>query len=341
MDNQAQIQNALDEARQVAIVVHTHPDGDAIGSGLAMKRMLEKQGKQVTLISPDQVPEYLRWLPGSEAIIEADARPAEAVGAIREADRLLMLDHNHPGRTGKVLEPVVDEKIRQGKALLIDHHLEPDPRIRPALSEPGYSSTAELVYRFFKRAGWWPRWADKATATQLYTGIMTDTGSFRFGSTTGDTHRAVADLIDRGADNEAIHVQIYDTYSLDKMRLLAHALQNMQLLEDCGASYMVLDRPTLERFHFKPGDTEGIVNYGISLKDARFTTLITEQPGLDHIKLSFRSKGDFDVNRFARRYFDGGGHKNAAGGRSFDSLPETVRKLEEAIKENCQEIKGR
>jgi len=340
LDPYQAIGQILNNAGRIALVIHTHPDGDAIGSALALQHILEKQGKSVDLISPDQIPNYLRWMPGVERIIEADRNSSHALEAINKADILVMLDHNHASRAGKILEPAIERKIQAGKTVLIDHHLAPDSRIQPAVSVPGASSTAELVYRFLVQNGWWPRLADKNIATQLYTGIMTDTGSFQFGTTTGDTHRTAADLIDHGAENEKIHNLVYNTYSYDKMQLLAHALQNMRYLKDCASTYMVLDRPTLERFHYQPGDTEGIVNYGIALKDARFTTLIKELPGLDHIKLSFRSKGDFDVNRFARRYFDGGGHKNAAGGRSFDSLPETVRKLEEAIRENCKELRG-
>ncbi|NPA45737.1 MAG: bifunctional oligoribonuclease/PAP phosphatase NrnA [Chlorobi bacterium] len=341
MDIISQIDRKLTQARRPLIVIHMHPDGDALGSALALARILRKEGKDVQIVSPDAIPDFLQWMPDMDTVLQADRHPDQARQAFRQADLIVMLDHNKPSRTGDLLEPMVEEALKDKDFVMIDHHLEPDPRIPLAWSLPGMSSTAEMVYDFLKQTGRLQRHGDPQTATQLYTGIMTDTGSFRFGTTTGDTHRAIADLIDMGADNENIHVRVFDTFSYDKLQLLAHALQNMKYLPDCGATYMVLDKPTLEKFNHRPGYTEGIVNYGLSLDGVNFTALIKELPGLDRIRLSFRSKGDFDVNRFARRYFEGGGHKNAAGGQSFDDIPTTVRRLEEAIRQHCREIAGK
>jgi len=305
---------------------------------LGLAYVLRRQGKDVHVISPDAIPEFLQWLPGTDTIVQADRHPAKAANLIKNSDLLVMLDHNKPDRSGTLVGPMVEDALKDKDIVMIDHHLEPDPRIPLAWSKPGMSSTAEMVYDFLKHSGWLDRYASRELATLLYTGIMTDTGSFRYGTTTGDTHRAAAGLIDMGADNEDIHVRVFDTYSYDKLQLLAHALQNMRYLKDCGATFMVLDKDTLEKFNHRPGYTEGIVNYGIALDGVNFTALVKELPGLDHIKLSFRSKGDFDVNRFARRWFEGGGHKNAAGGQSTDDMATTIRRLENAIREHCKEM---
>ncbi len=333
-----QIYDQIQKAHQIAMLVHTHPDGDCLGSALALAHILEKTGKKVRVISPDAIPGYLQWMPDIDKVLIFEQTPGQAAEWLEKSGMIILIDHNTPKRTGEQLAKIVEKYIGKKTFALIDHHLQPDPRIDLQISDPDKASTAELIFDFLQQTGLWDRYADREAATLIYTGIMTDTGSFRFGKTSAGTHHTAAELIAKGAPNEYIHVQVYDTYSYDKMQLLAHALRHMKIIPECGASYMVLDRKTLEKFHYRPGDTEGIVNYGISLKGIAFTTLITQLPGNDSIKLSFRSKGDFDVNEFARKYFNGGGHKNAAGGRSAASLDDTVKKLEKAIRENCHKI---
>ncbi len=333
-----EIYEQIQKAHQMVLLVHTHPDGDCLGSALALARVLNKLGKKAVVVSPDAIPEYLQWMPDTDKVLIYENSRSEVDQALQKADLIFLIDHNTPKRTGEQLAEKLEKYVGKKTFILIDHHLQPDPRIDLQISDPDKASTAELVFDFLQATGLWDRYADRETATLIYTGIMTDTGSFRFGKTSAGTHHAAAELIAKGAPNEYIHVQVYDTYSYDKMQLLAHALRHMKVIPECGASYMVLDRQTLEKYHYRPGDTEGIVNYGISLKGIAFTTLITQLPDNDSIKLSFRSKGNFDVNTFARKYFNGGGHKNAAGGRSSASLADTVEKLEKAIRENCNKI---
>ncbi len=331
------LKEKLSATKNIAVLFHTSPDGDAVGSALALARALKNHGKHAVVISPDAIPEYLQWLPGTGEIIRADTNPEEVRQALENAGLIFMLDHNNFSRAGKWLEKIL-EKIHKDKTIvMIDHHLQPDTRVDFIFSDPARSSTAEMVYDFILDSGLGP--VDEKIATQLYTGIMTDTGSFKFDKTTGNTHRIVADLIEKGAPNSAIHTHVYDVQSYDQLQLLAEALKRMKLIEPCKTSYIALDEETLKKYNYKPGDTEGIVNYGLSLKDVLFTALITEKPGEDKIRFSFRSKGDFDVNAFARRYFEGGGHKNAAGGNFHGSMEDAVKAFEKAVKENCDRIR--
>ncbi len=328
----------LNRARRIALLFHKSPDGDAVGSALALKTVLEKKGKQVIVISPDAIPDYLQWLPGSRQILRADTSSEQARQTLENADLIFMLDHNKFERTGKFLAAVLEQLIDQKTMVMLDHHLNPDKRIHYIFSDPSKASTAEIVYEFIQKAGLGP--LDKDAATQLYTGILTDTGSFKFDKTTGQTHRIIADLIEHGAENAQIHSNIYDVNSFDKIQLLAEALKRMKIIEDCGASYIALDKETLEKYNYQPGMTEGIVNYGLSLENIHLTALITEKPDENKIRLSLRSKGKFNVNDFSAQYFGGGGHQNAAGGNFYGSLEEAVQAFEKAVKEHCNEIKN-
>ncbi len=327
----------MDSAKRIALVIHARPDGDCVGSALALKRVLSKKGKDVKVISPDPVPSFLQWLPGAGEIVIFRDNPKEAEGFLRAADLIILLDFNAFHRTGADLEKVLENLLPEKTMLMIDHHLQPDERIPYRFSDPRRASTAELVFDFLKETGLISL-LDKEAAECLYTGIMTDTGSFKFGQTTGDTHRISAELMDMGIDTAAIHSSVYDAYTPEKLQLLAEALKKMKFLEECKTSYIALDQETLERYGYRPGDTEGVVNYGLALKDAKFTALISQKPGEDIIRFSFRSKGNFDVNAFARKYFNGGGHKNAAGGSFEGSFREAVEAFEKAVKENCDQI---
>ncbi len=339
MMNWNQIKEILSQAQNIVILVHSRPDGDAIGSALALQYALEDKGKKVRIISPDSIPSFLMWLPGSEKILDFSTNPEDGEKTLKNADLIFMVDFNRFSRTGKNLEKLLEEQIKNKPFIMIDHHLQPDERIPYRFSDPDKASSAELMYEFLKFSGLTNQ-PDSKIATALYTGILTDTGSFRFDKTTFRTHDIVSGLIRAGADNARIYSNVFDTYSYEKLQLLGEAIRRMKVVPDCATSYMVLDQKTLEKFHYKPGDTEGIVNYGLMIEGIKLTALITEKPGENTVRFSLRSKGNFDVNDFARKYFNGGGHKNAAGGNFDGSIEEAVKKFVKLVQENCQEIKN-
>ena len=333
-----QARDLIDRAKHIVLTVHSRPDGDCIGSALALARVLTRYGKKVHIISPDPVPGFLQWLPGVDEVIVFSDNPDKAEKILQEGDLIFLLDFNAFHRTGNRMSKVLENLYPHKTFVMIDHHLEPDTRIPYRFSDPGKSSTAEMVYLFIEKTGLKPYFDEKA-AEAVYTGILTDTGSFKFGNTTGTTMRIAAGMIDYGIDNASIQSRIYDTYSVDKFNLLAEALKRLKIIPECHTTYIALDLPTLEKYRYRPGDTEGIVNYGLSLKDAYFTALITEkpdEPGI--IRFSFRSKNHFDVNRFARKYFNGGGHANAAGGSFKGKLNDAVEAFVQAVKKECKEI---
>ncbi len=215
--------------------------------------------------------------------------------------------------------------------IMIDHHQRPDNYAKFMYSNTAYGSTCEMLYNFITQLGH-HELIDKTIASCLYTGIVTDSGSFRFPSTTSNTHRVVADLIDKGIENGNIHNLLFDNNSYESLLLLGQALQNMKILPEYKTSYITLSQSELDRYKYVKGDTEGIVNYGLSIKGIIFAAIFIENNDENIVKISFRSQGDFDVNAFAREYFNGGGHINAAGGRSYESLEETVSKFEDIIR---------
>lgn len=319
-----EINALLASPKNIAIIPHRSPDGDAMGSTLALYHFLKKLGQNPTVIAPNEFPDFLAWLPASETvrIFEKDK---EAVAKIlEEADIVFTLDFNALHRTGEM-----EHTLARLKALfiMIDHHQKPDAYAKYTFSDPAYGSTCEMVFDFISGLGR-KDLLDQTIATCIYCGIMTDSGSFRFPSTTSKTHRIVADLIDLGVENGYIHNAVYDSSTYNSLQLLGRALSKLKIVPSKKTSYTSLTSQELEDFQYVKGDTEGIVNYGLSLKGIVFTAIFIEHKEENIVKISFRSKGDFDVNQFARNHFNGGGHINAAGGKSFASLEETVHKFE-------------
>jgi phosphoesterase RecJ-like protein len=311
----------LSVPQKIAIIPHKNPDGDAIGSTLALWHYLKNKGQQATIVSPNDYPKFLKWMPGHEHILNFEAKNKQALQALNEATLIFTLDFNHFGRTGQ-LAPVLE--AASAKFIMIDHHQAPSDYAAVTYSDVLMSSTCEMVYNFIEYLGD----ADKITpemANCIYTGIMTDTGSFKFHLTTGRTHRIVADLLDKGATKTEIHNHIYDTNSPSRLHLLGCALKNMVILEEHKTAYITLSQEELDTYHYKKGDTEGFVNYGLTLDGIRFAVIFIENNEEGIIKISFRSQGDFSVNQFARNHFEGGGHDNAAGGKSDLSLKETAK----------------
>jgi len=321
------IQLLLATTKKIAIIPHRGPDGDAMGSTLALYHFLLKNNHQPTVIAPNDFPDFLAWLPGSETVKIFEKDTENCTKILEEAELIFTLDFNAFHRTGEMEHTLAKLNV---PFIMIDHHQKPDDYATYTYSDTSYGSTCEMVYNFIsflnKKED-----LDKTIATCIYTGILTDSGSFRFPGTTGNTHRIIAELIDLGVENTQIPVLLFDNSSYSRLQLLGRALQNMKVFEDHKTSYTSLTQDELDSFDYVKGDTEGIVNYGLSIKGIVFTAIFIENKDEKIIKISFRSQGGFDVNQFARDHFNGGGHSNAAGGRSDVSMEETLKKFEDLV----------
>ena len=321
------IQNLLATPKKIAIIPHRSPDGDAMGSTLALYHFLLKLNHKPVVISPNDFPNFLAWLPSSETVLVYENDRENCNKILNEAELVFTLDFNALHRTGE-MEQVLNKL--SVPMIMIDHHQKPDTYATITYSDTAIGSTCEMVYNLIsfldKKA-----LIDKTIATCLYTGITTDSGSFRFPSTTSTTHRIVAELIDLGIDNSEIHNLLFDDNSSNRLQLLGRALQNIKVFPEFKTSYITLSQKELDEFHYQKGDTEGIVNYGLTIKGIHFAAIFIEHKEENIIKISFRSQGDFDVNQFARENFNGGGHINAAGGKSYESMKATTNKFEDLI----------
>jgi len=318
-----EITSDLSRANRIVIVPHKGPDGDAIGSSLGLYHFLKDKGHEVKIIAPNDYPQFLKWLPGQEEILIFEENREDCLRLIEEAEIIFTLDFNMLERTGEMEVPLRDA---EATFIMIDHHPEPSDYADHTYSDATMSSTCQMVYKFIQKL----RAVKHITpqiATCLYTGIMTDTGSFRYRSTTSDTHLVIADLIEKGADNTSIHQNVFDTFSESRLQLLGVALQNLRVNKELHTAYITLSQAELDRYNFQKGDTEGFVNYGLAIEGVKFAVIFIEHKSEGLIKMSLRSKGKFSVNQFARSHFNGGGHLNAAGGKSEMSLLDTVAKF--------------
>ncbi|MBN3034022.1 MAG: bifunctional oligoribonuclease/PAP phosphatase NrnA [Bacteroidales bacterium] len=312
---------------EICIITHHNPDGDAIGSVLALYHFVKKRGKNVCVIVPNGFPRFLSWLPGSELILLYDRQKELCDSRIHSAGLIFALDLNNPKRLEKACDAFCESAA---KKVLIDHHLDPERKwFDVVISASETSSTAEMVYDFMKSDD--PGLLDREIALALFTGIMTDTGSFSYNCNYSRTYRIVAELIDLGIDAVDVHQRVYDTFSEDRLRLLGYCLsRKLTVIPEYRTAYITLTREELKAHHHRTGDTEGIVNYALSIEGIRLAALFTEKE--DRIRISFRSRGEFSVNDLARRHFLGGGHKNAAGGDSYGSMEETVERFRSLLK---------
>ncbi len=319
----------LAQPKSIAIIPHRSPDGDAMGSTLALYHFFRKYGHQPVVIAPNEFPEFLAWLPGSETVLVYEKDKDNVTRILQSQQLIFTLDFNALHRTGE-MESVLSKLT--APFVMIDHHERPDSYAQFTYSDTAFGSTCEMIYNFISMLGK-RDWIDKTIATCIYTGILTDSGSFRFPKTTGTTHRIVAELIDLGVENSNIPALLFDNGSPGSVQLLGQALQNLRIFPDLHMSYSTLSQAELDRYHYVKGDTEGIVNYGLSIKGITFTAIFIEHADEKIIKISFRSQGAFDVNQFARDHFNGGGHINAAGGKSTLPLAETVTRFEQIVRQ--------
>lgn len=330
MDHSA-LKNLLSENKRIVITTHRSPDGDAIGSSLGLYRLLSKLGHQVQVIIPDAAPDFLQWMEGFERILNFELSPGASLDAVQQCDVIFCLDYNR-------LERIADlgDHVQSAKAIkiLVDHHIDPAAYFDFAMSDTKASSTSELIFRLAQAQGWLAQ-LDMHIAECLYAGIMTDTGSFKFSSTSAETHRIVAQLMEVGLVPEKVHSAIFDTNSFDRLQLIGFALsKKLEHDPERRVSIISLALSEKNRFQYKKGDTEGLVNYGLSIQGTQMAVFLSEE--LNMTKFSFRSKGDVDVNAIARKWFNGGGHKNAAGGRLDMKLKPALSYLKDVIEHKLE-----
>lgn len=318
------------QPRKVAITTHQKPDADAMGSSLALSHFLQSLGHTVTVISPTNWAQWLDWMPGCDDVIDYEFNRKAAEEALDSAEWLFCLDFNIFHRTKTMTSKLKDLRCVK---ILIDHHQEPDTvSFDYGVSDVKKSSTCEMIYDFIVGSGHSDR-ITEAIGECIYAGIIADTGSFRFPSAHAGVHTLVADLKSRGLQHSKVHQNLFDNFLENKLRFTGHVMLNrMQVFYEYNTVLVAIPKSDLLKFHIKTGDTEGLVNLPQAIQGIKLVALVIDRD--EERKWSFRSKGDFDCNTFARKYFEGGGHFAAAGGRSSDSLDVTVQKFKDAMKEN-------
>jgi phosphoesterase RecJ-like protein len=327
MNNLEALKELLNTPKKIAITTHQKPDADALGSSLALSGFLKKKNHQVTVITPTDYPKFLHWMSDNDSVVVyTENNEMRAAQVMNEADLIFCLDFSCLSRIEALGEVV---KSTRAIKILIDHHLQPEHFSDFEYWNPAAAATCEMIYDLICRMGEQDK-LDVAIGECIYAGIMTDTGSFRHPCTTRQTHLIAADLIDIGVDTNKVHRLIYDNNSEEKLKFLGFALYNkLIVLKEYHTAFFAITAEELAEFHSQTGDTEGIVNYALSVEDVIFAAILIDRG--DMVKISFRSVGDFAVNEFAKTHFDGGGHKNASGGKSLLSLDETVKKFLELL----------
>jgi bifunctional oligoribonuclease and PAP phosphatase NrnA len=324
-----ELNNLFSSSANILLISHINPDGDAIGSQLALNHFLRSKGKTVSLMTPNNLQEFLKWMEGSDQIKVFIRDRKKCQKMIADADLIVMLDFNQANRLGEAEEYV---RKSAAKKVIIDHHLDPADFTDLVISDPSKCSTAELVYDLVRGLNGGP-FMSKAYAESIYVGIVTDTGNFEHGSYSSDTFRIAADLLETGIRKESILNLIYNNFSSERMKLLGYALnKRMVVLSEMKTAYIYLTKEDLKDYNHIKGDTEGFVNMPLSIKGIHFTALFIEKENF--IKISFRSKGVFPTHEFASRYFGGGGHLNASGGEYRDTLDNTINYFMKALEEN-------
>jgi phosphoesterase RecJ-like protein len=324
----------LEVSKNVVITFHQKPDADAMGSGLGLYNFLIQFGHKVTVISPTNWAAFLKWMPGAKKVLDFEMQNEKALKALNAAEWLFCLDFNVLNRT-RNMEPVI--KDLKCIKILIDHHQQPQTEVFDyGMSDPDKSSTAEMVYDFIINSGHAKK-INKEVAECLYAGVMTDTGSFRFNSTSADVHTMVAMLKGTGFDHSQVHENLFDNFLESRFRFFGNVLLNrMEIFYEYNTALIAIPQKDLIKYNVKTGDTEGLVNFPLSIKGIKLAAVIIDRG--DERKSSFRSKGGFDVNTFARKYFNGGGHFNAAGGKNTEPLEEVVKKFKKAIEDNSEQL---
>lgn len=317
----------IENANNIIIITHISPDGDAMGSALGVYHFLSSLNKKASIVVPNKFASFFNWMPAATDIFIYEAQEEKTNQLISVADLIIMTDFNTLSRIGALQEII--EKFT-GNKILIDHHRNPDLSIANIIiSYPHISSTSEIVFRLIYRMGFFET-MNNFCATSIYTGMMTDTGAFTFNSNNPEIYFIISELLTKGIDKDQIYNNIYNTYSADRLRLMGYALTaKMEVLDEYNTAIITLTSNELEHYNYQEGDTEGFVNLPLSIKGIVCSILIKENT--THVKLSFRSRGSFPVNQIASNYFHGGGHINAAGGESYESISQTFERVKEIL----------
>lgn len=320
-DDLRRLRGLLDAAGDIAIVAHYNPDGDAIGSALGLAHVLRAAGYQVKVVMPNLAAGNLHWMPGHADILYLEQHAEEALNTVRECGLLLCLDFNRTDRVGKLEDALKAAPVK----VLVDHHQDPEAFAEVTFSDTSACATCQMVFDIVCDLGL-DRHITQDAAICLYTGLVTDTGSFRFPATTPHTMRVAAHLMERGVQVASVHNAIMDDNTIDRLKLLGFTLNERTMVyPELATTVIVLSRSDLERFNFRPGDTEGFVNYGLSIRGIRMCAFFVERP--DMVKVSLRSKGTLPVDRLVKEHFNGGGHNNAAGGQTTEPLESAVERF--------------
>jgi len=327
------LKKLFSEKSDVLITTHYNPDGDAIGSSLALYHFLLSQGIQSRVLIPNELPSFLQWMPGVDQAIIFSKDQALGKQLLASADLIFCMDYNGLNRVKLFTEEL---KASNATRVLIDHHIQPENEFDLQFSITAVSSTSELLFQILEESGYGSA-VNREMAECFFVGIMTDTGSFSFACNRPETFEIAAKLIKTGMDVERVHRMVYDTYSESRMRLLGHCLgANMKVLPEFATAYIWLSKADLDQFEYQQGDTEGVVNYALSIQNVAVAALFTERD--DRIRVSLRSKGEFSVNEFARAHFNGGGHRNAAGGDIFMNMTDALAWFESLLPAYSAEI---
>ena len=320
----------LSSKKRISITTHTNPDGDAIGSSFALYHFLIKLNHEVTVITPNRHPDFLDWVPGIKNLEIYDEYPDKCKKILSDSDLLFTLDFNDLKRASN-LSYAIDEF--DGKIVMIDHHQNPDGYSDIEISEPDITSTSEMIYKFIELSDK-THVIDKNIATCIYLGMMTDTGSFQYRGVNDSTHKIISSLLSFGVDNNKIYNSVYNSNEISKLKLLSIALKNLELIVEKKTAIMFLNQADLIKNNYRKGDSEGIVNYGLSLKGIHFSVIFIEDENeKNKFKISFRSKEDFPCNEFAFKFFNGGGHLNAAGGLYKGNLNSAIEYFKKSLNE--------
>lgn len=329
-----QVMDAISASDKIVITTHRSPDGDALGSSLALYHFLKRRNKNVKIIVPNSFPYFLKWMPGAREIEIYDYNPSAAQHILNNTDLIFSLDYNIPKRIGD-MGPLLEES--PAKKILIDHHLLPGKIFDVTISHPEISSTCELLFRLLYQAGKYEE-LTQAEAECLYCGMMTDTGSFTYNSSDPEIFEIISLLLRKNINKDNIYSQVFDNYSEDRFRLLGFTLsQRMDVYPELHSALLYLSKEDQAQFRFSKGDTEGFVNYPLSIKGILFSTFIREDEDL--IKLSFRSQKSFPCNEFAADFFNGGGHLNASGGEFYGTFEEAIRVFKNGLKSYEEKLK--
>jgi len=327
MNDYKRIMQQVDDADHIVITSHKSPDGDSIGSSLALYHFLRAYGKNPVVCHPDAAPSFLNWMPGGHEILHFDYSPELVAEKMAAADLIFCLDYNSSNRIGKDMEVhlLSSESIK----IMIDHHMDPTDFCEIIVSETSVCSTSQLIYELIDQSGNLDM-LDENIGMAIYLGIMTDTGSFRFPSVQPRTHAILEHLLKSGVKHYKVHENVFDTNTIDRLKLRGYAIsEKMEIMYDLPVAIISLTEEELNRFNNEKGDTEGLVNVALSVQGIEMAVFFAEKDGI--IKISFRSKGDRFVNVMAGDHFAGGGHKYASGGMSTDSMPETIKRFKNVV----------